>query len=502
MASFCSGSSGSGALTQLIAQGALDQYLSANASFTFWKVRYNKHTNFALESIGQPFNTAVSFGSESQITLNRNGDLIYYMYVVIDLPGITACDSTRENCAGLGPGNQFPYCGQPCAPCADADRAVVEEYVDDGYTDASSTTKGQMLKTAKDRWARDKYGACTSLECCEEAEDCPGALCPELNGVWAHWTNDIGQFLIRAARVVIGGSTVDTLYNDFLFIWEELTGKSGRRLTEMVGKRYSRSQLVCDSRARRTLYVPLPFWFTQHSGQALALASLQFHGVQIHVEFERLDKCIVVSGPNVTVKNCATACCLSPNDLSACLETTYVYLDTVERDRFATTHYEVLIVQNQAFQQQTCNSQVRMQLNFNHPVIELIWAVRRQCQERCNNWFNYSGIDNRDPVVTAALYLNNQSRFSNKPGTWFRMVQPYQYHSNIPDCFAYVYSFALHPEDPSPSGSCNMSRIDHVDLALQLQDNLGKEQVTIIVFARNWNVLRFREGLAGLAYAN
>jgi hypothetical protein len=143
-----------------------------------------------------------------------------------------------------------------------------------------------------------------------------------------------------------------------------------------------------------------------------------------------------------------------------------------------------------------------MQLNFNHPVLELIWGVRRQCHERCNNWFNYAGIDNRDPVVSAALYLNNQSRFSSKPGTWFRLVQPYQHHSNIPDCFIYVYSFALHPEDASPSGSCNMSRIDHVDLNLQLQDGLGKEQVSVMVFARNWNVLRFREGLCGLAFAN
>ena len=63
-------------MTQLIAVGALDQYLSANATFTYWKVRYNKHTNFALESIGQPFNTAVAFGGESQITLNRNGRIM------------------------------------------------------------------------------------------------------------------------------------------------------------------------------------------------------------------------------------------------------------------------------------------------------------------------------------------------------------------------------------------------------------------------------------------
>ena len=47
MASLFSGSSGNGTLTQLIAVGALDQYLSANATYTFWKIRYNKHTNFA-----------------------------------------------------------------------------------------------------------------------------------------------------------------------------------------------------------------------------------------------------------------------------------------------------------------------------------------------------------------------------------------------------------------------------------------------------------------------
>ena len=497
MSTFCSGSAGSGALTQLIAVGALDQYLTANSNFTFFKVKYNKHTNFAMESIGQPFNTAVAFGAEAQITLNRSGDLIYFMYCVIDLPAITACPAEEERCGGISPVGQFPACGDACNPCMEADRNAYDQYLDEGFTEAGTQERWAMVNTAKARWIRDKYGGCVPLDCCDEAEDCPHHLCKDLNGIWAHWVNGIGMFLIRAARIVIGGSTIDTLYNDFLYIWEELTGKTGRRLNEMVGKRYSRATLCCDSRVRRTLYVPLPFWFTQHSGQALALASLQFHGVQIHIEFERLERCIVTSHSNTVVKNCGTACCLTASDLHACLETTYIYLDTDERGRFATTHYETLITQTQSFMMQTCNSQVRMQLNFNHPVLELIWAVRRKCQESCNNWFNYSGIDNRDPVISCALYLNNQSRFSSKPGVWFRLVQPYQYHSNIPDCFIYVYSFALYPEDPTPSGSCNMSRIDHVDLALQLQESLGQEQVTIIVFARNWTVLRFREGLAG-----
>ena len=501
MSSFAHGSSGNGTLTQLIAVGALDQYLSANATFTYFKIRYNKHTPFAMESIGQPFGTAVSFGTESQVTLNRNGDLVYYLYAVVELPGITACDRDAENCAGLTATTQFPSVDN-CEPCKAADRAVYEEYLEDGYTAGDSVAKEEMLTRAKARWVRDKYQGCTPLGCCDDAVDCPTEICPELGGVYAHYSNAIGQLLIRAARVVIGGSTIDTLYSDFLFMWEELTGKSGRRLTEMIGKRFSRSHLICDSRQKRVLYVPLPFWFTQHSGQALSLSSLQFHGVAIHIEWARLEHCIVTSGPNVVVKSCGDGCCLTNQSLSACIETTYVYLEDAERQRFATTAFEVLICQTQAYQIQTCNSQIRMSLGFNHPVTEIMWAVRRQCNEKANSWFNYSGIDARDPVTTAALYLNNQARFSGKPGSYFRTVQPYQHHTNIPDCFLYVFSFALHPEDASPSGSCNMSRIDHCDLALQLVDGLGKEQVTVLVFARNHNILRFREGLGGLAYAN
>ena len=139
-------SSGSGALTQIIAQGALDAYLSQNATFTFWKVRYNKHTNFAMESIGQPFNTAVHFGAEAQITLNRNGDLIYYMYIVIDLPGITAQARLGDESSG---GAVFgSHCSAPCNPCQRNDEMAYAEYLGDGFSEASSDAKANMLAAA------------------------------------------------------------------------------------------------------------------------------------------------------------------------------------------------------------------------------------------------------------------------------------------------------------------------------------------------------------------
>ena len=368
---------------------------------------------------------------EAQITLNRNGDLIYYMYAVIDLPGIVATEAGTPGAVG----GQFPvFMDQSCAPCAKNDEAAIADYIDDGFTEASSGEKQAKLKAAKDRWLRDKYAQGPSLDCCDGVEDCPDNLCPELGGTWAHWTNGVGQFLIRCARIVVGGSTVDSLYNDFLFMWEELTGKSGRRLTEMIGKRYTRTQLICDSRQRRVLYVPLPFWFTQQRpGPRPRLAPVPRRAGPRRVRAPRaLHRRLGRQRRGQELRHVVLPRAQRPVRVPRDHD---VYLDNAERDHFATTHYEVLIVQNQAFHMQTTNSQVRMQLNFNHPVLELIWGVRRQCHEKCNNWFNYSGIDNRDPVVSAALYLNNQSRFSSKPGAWFRLVQPYQHHSNIPDCF-------------------------------------------------------------------
>ena len=426
----CTTASGAGALTQMIATGALDSYLTSGATFTFWKTRYNKYSMFALESISQPFNTAVSFGAEAQMTLNRNGDMLFYMYVVIDLPGISCCPAV-DSC---GTFSQFPACGNACAPCAKNDKELFRDYAPNVYYDDGSSAGSvadEEVKAGKAMWEKATLGACKK-SCLPEEEDCPMHVFGEH---WCHWANDIGHVLIRRANIVIGGSTIDSLYSVLLFCWEELSGRSGRRLTEMTGKRYTRVQLALDSQERRLLHVPLPFWFTQHSGQALALASLQFHSVQLYVEFEKLERCIVVSSPGLMVKNCSTACCITPADLSAVVESTYVFLDVAERDRFATTHYETLIVQHQGMEVQVCNNQVRMPLTMNHPVIELIWVIRRDCNIRCNNAFNFAGIDGRDPLVSASLMLNNQARFSCKPATYFRLVQPYQQHSNNPDIF-------------------------------------------------------------------
>jgi len=109
-----------------------------------------------------------------------------------------------------------------------------------------------------------------------------------------------------------------------------------------------------------------------------------------------------------------------------------------------------------------------------------------------------------NPVVTAKLQLNGQDRFSEREGTYFDLVQPYQHHTRNPDSGINVYSFALRPEEHQPSGSCNFSRIDNATLQLVLSNATvgGTNTAKVRVYAVNYNVLRVMSGMAGLAYSN
>lgn len=456
-----SGSNGvtsAGTLSQLIAIGAADSHLTLGASVTYHRTKVQKCTNFAMESIMQSYSGTPQWGNEVQVTLNRTGDLISNMYVLIDLPGLVATPKASGSTANPT--------GVPTADCkaiCEGDLQVVEDE-DDMNVDND----------------------------CEDA-----------TGDWCHWVDEIGFAALERVAFSIGGQIIDAVYSHYLHMWEELSGKPGKRLYEMIGKRYHRAQLIADSKEARRLYVPLNFYFTRHSGNALPLVSLQFHSLQVHVKFAPIAKLIQRSAPHIQVDNKETGAVINESCLRSSLDTTYVYLDTDERDRFAVGNFSQLITQLQVHTSSISGSSHRATLNFNHPTLELIWAVQRHCNANSNNTFNYSGYGSKDPIVSATLKINGLPRF-DREAAYFRLVQPYQHHTNVPQGHIYCYSFALHPEDCQPSGSLNFSRIDSVELSLQLQSTLSTSNTgsDFVCYARNNNIVRFKEGLGGLLYSN
>jgi hypothetical protein len=169
------------------------------------------------------------------------------------------------------------------------------------------------------------------------------------------------------------------------------------------------------------------------------------------------------------------------------------------------------------------SSNYKFRLNFNHPVKELVWVLQRNVNAQrgtaYNDWFNFSAADPGTPVPSdavdlmadAKILLNGHDRFQTRPQTYFRLVQPFQHHTRIPDKHIYIYSFGLRPEEHQPSGTCNFSRIDNAQLVVDLTNpanipnyaEWGSDLDGVIyIFAPNYNVLRIMSGMGGLAYSN
>jgi hypothetical protein len=109
-----------------------------------------------------------------------------------------------------------------------------------------------------------------------------------------------------------------------------------------------------------------------------------------------------------------------------------------------------------------------------------------------------------NPMVTGKLLLNGQDRFSERLGSYFDLVQPFQHHTRTPDTGINVYSFALKPEEHQPSGTCNFSRIDNASLSIVVSANTVRAGGTanVRVYATNYNIFRVMSGMGGLAYSN
>ena len=85
----------SGGLMQLVAYGAQDVYLTGNPQITLFKVVYRRHTNFSIECIELPLDTAKP-GGRPTVQVLRNGDLASRAYLRVTLPELRPSNATAD----------------------------------------------------------------------------------------------------------------------------------------------------------------------------------------------------------------------------------------------------------------------------------------------------------------------------------------------------------------------------------------------------------------------
>ena len=470
-----------GGLMQLVAYGAQDVYLTGNPKVTFFQAVYKRHTNFAMEAIQQTINGTAANSQRISVTIARNGDLVGYMYAQI-LPA-------------------------------------------DWVLGASPAALGQSPNLTSNNVTTD--------------------------GCW------VAERAFTAIELSIGGQRIDKHYQAWWRLYAEMF------LSDENKVQYNKMSSVCNnatsaSKPTNVVYLPLLFFFNRNPGLYLPLIALQYHEVRLDIDcsinyanwfgtnqpiiwanyvfldteerrrFAKNGHEYLIEQVQHTGGDSLTAGESSPATIRLSFnhpvkELIFAYQNSGYAGisqpnalwNFSSNCANVQVTTDLALLTSS-NSFIRTTETGSPQIVLLAGTVKSGSTTLSGAGSQTQGLvedgaagPNLEvgPLYQFKLILNGQDRFKEQYGKYFNQVQPWYHHTGNPYPGIYSYSFALHPEEHQPTGTCNFSRIDNAQVQVWLKSPGGSTANTDAtkiqkLFAVNYNILRIQSGMGGLAFSN
>ena len=518
-----------GGLMQLVAYGAQDVFLTGTPEITFWKVSYRRHTNFAMESIEQTFSGQADFGRRVTCTISRNGDLAYRTYLQVTLPEINQDMNSNGNVYA----RWLDFVGEQLI--AQVEVEIGGQRIDRQYGDWMHIWNQLTLSKEQQAGYYKMIGNTTALTYITDpafadvsgpcaSTTAPNQVCAPRNALpettlyvplmfWYCRNPGLALPLIALQYHEVKINIDFRPIGECLWAVSEINATSGG--TKSVSTAYQQSLVAA------SLYVDYIFLDTDErrkmaqNPHEYLIEQVQFTGDEsvgsssnkIKLNFNHPCKELIwVVQPDANVDYCASL--EGGETLYKTLGAQpFNYTDAIDAlpnaihafgsdESISGTN---AVISGGVFQLSDAGdvSSGVVGQDQGSSLSDAGTFVLAETALDMHCW-------GENPVVTAKLQLNGQDRFSEREGSYFDLVQPYQHHTRAPDAGINVYSFALRPEEHQPSGSCNFSRIDNAVLQLVLSSATvsGTNTAKVRVYAVNYNVLRVMSGMAGIAYSN
>src|SRR5210317_1782563 len=213
----------------------------------------------------------------------------------------------------------------------------------------------------------------------------------------------------------------------------------------------------------------IPFFFSEDWTKSLPLVGLQYHEVEIRI------KC----------RNGTFSLGSSPKVYGS-----YVFLDTEEREFFANGEHELLITQTQYQPMSASDTSIDLTY-FNHPVKAVHVAAG-------------SNVSTSYTFTDASMFINGVPLFENMTHEYHRNVVPSRHCSILNNTVdseqIYTWPFCLTMNKSQPTGTLNFSRIDNAKINI---NGPAESKIDMIrAYAVNYNILRIKNGMGGIAFGN
>lgn len=229
----------------------------------------------------------------------------------------------------------------------------------------------------------------------------------QTNKIKVCWVNKIALYLINSIEFYIGSNKIYSLSDSYINNYSELYYKNKMLYDKMIGNNTiinEFSEIINE----HYLYLPIPFWHLSNYGLAFPLISLQFNSLQIKINTKKILECIRIdTGINDDNKIKNEIINILSNNFESIINTKleitlileYIYLDSIERNKFARSAHEYLIeqVQQIEFNKISSNNNT-IQLDIFHCCKDMFWFMEKVLSTKDVFSFNKNVFDYTYPI--------------------------------------------------------------------------------------------------------
>ncbi len=292
------------------------------------------------------------------------------------------------------------------------------------------------------------------------------------------WIRRLGHAVIRQVDVELGGTKFDRQYGTWLDIWYELARKGDheRGYNKLIGNVPELTNYNDAIKAEYTLYIPLQFWFNRYIGLSIPLIALQYHEMNINVDFQTAER-LVIRDCNFDLTKVTMR--------DATILVNYIYLDTEERRRFAQVGHEYLIEQIQFNGEQLVPFQdVRYNLDFNHPTKELFWVMKHGNYTSGKTFVFYTDSDTWSTEEASCGIIKKSISIGSNPadisgGVWSEV---------LPGTSVTVGTFNIKNPNSLSVGTYGITNKITADVTVTAQNNIVCENIVTALTVRDLSI--------------
>jgi hypothetical protein len=339
------------------------------------------------------------------------------------------------------------------------------------------------------------------------------------------YTPQIGRALIKQVDLLVNETVIETLYDDWYIIRDQLFLDADEQLGmfQAVGGSNVNSQVQTD------YIIPLEFFFCRrksHNAQDderlrrpyFPLCAMWNQRLYVRFTFQPNTWWCDVAAPHTT------------DIILPKLVTEEILLENAEKLYYTNTPLKYIV--NRVKKESTLTFSAgnpQLQLTASFPVQTIAWFFRNKNYEDVTSGlysdsrYNYgyttqyiqtgvqlnfpSGLSNYvDVIDTAKITLNNIDILSTFQGSlYYTFKQPMEHYISIPSKNIYTYSFGLTPKEYNQGGYPNFSKLNSQTTTLTLVFNPSyatqiSQGYNLYMFYYGYTLLEFEGGFARLPY--